>query len=237
EILLDLVEIAVVLAEHDGQLPVDVAAVASCEPGVNPRRLEREVVLAYQSRARPLVVVTKSDLVDDPELAADIARNSAPGVDVVMVSNRSGEGIDELRSLLPPGTTVAFLGASGVGKSTIVNSLAGESIQLEGEVRDGDAKGRHTTTTARLIVLGDLLVIDTPGTRALAVWEVEPGIDLAFPEITALSESCRFADCSHRDEPGCAVRAATESGEIDPERLAHWNLLLDEVTDLHRPEY
>jgi len=206
--------------------------VQALEPGINARRLERELVLAHQSGARPLVVITKSDLVDDPSDAMAAVVAAAPGTDVALVSNRNGDGIDGLRDQLTPGTTVAFLGASGVGKSTLVNSLAGERVQLEGEVRPGDAKGRHTTTAAQLLAVGDLLIIDTPGVRALAVWDIEEGLDLAFPEIAAAAVSCRFDDCTHRDVPGCAVMAEVEAGRIDPERLAHWHQLIDEAIDV-----
>jgi ribosome biogenesis GTPase len=212
-----------------------VVVVQGLEPGLNVRRLERELVLAHESRATPVVVLTKLDLVD-PADALEAAARAAVGVEVVAVSNVTGDGIDQLRSILGRHTTVAFLGASGVGKSTLVNSLAGTSVQLEGEVRSGDHKGRHTTTAARLIVLGDLLVIDTPGVRALAVWEIDHGLALTFPEIERIGEGCRFADCSHRDEPGCAVIAAVATGEVDPARLAHWNQLLDEAEELG-PDY
>jgi ribosome biogenesis GTPase len=209
-----------------------VVVVQALDPGINERRLERELVLAHQSKARPFVVVTKSDLADDPTAAMDVATTAAADVEVALVSNRTGDGIDALRALLPSGTTVAFLGASGVGKSSLVNSIAGERVQLEGEVRPGDAKGRHTTTAAQLLAVGELLIIDTPGVRALAVWDIEEGLDLAFPEIAAAAEHCRFDDCTHRDEPGCAVRAAAEAGEIDPDRLAHWHQLIDEAIDV-----
>jgi ribosome biogenesis GTPase len=209
-----------------------VAVVQACDAGVNPRRLERELVLAHQSGATPIVVITKTDLVDDPTDSVGIARAAAPGVHVYAVSNRTGDGVDALHERLPAGTTLAFLGASGVGKSSIVNSIAGERVQLEGEVRPGDAKGRHTTTAAQLLAVGDLLLIDTPGVRALAVWDIEEGLDLAFPEIAAAAHDCRFDDCRHRDEPGCAVLAALAEGEIDPERLAHWHQLIDEAVDV-----
>jgi ribosome biogenesis GTPase / thiamine phosphate phosphatase len=209
-----------------------VVVVQALDPGVNERRLERELVLAHQSGARPFVVITKADLLPDPSAEMALARAAARGVDIALVSNRTGEGIEALRALMPAGTTVAFLGASGVGKSSIVNSIAGERVQLEGEVRAGDAKGRHTTSAAQLLAVGELLIIDTPGVRALAVWEIEEGLDLAFPEIAAAAERCRFDDCTHRDEPRCAVVAAVEAGEIDPARLAHWHQLIEEAIDV-----
>ncbi len=209
-----------------------VVVVQALDPGINERRLERELVLAHQSGARAFVVITKADLADDPDAAMAPARAAAPNVDVALVSNRTGEGMDALRALMPAGTTVAFLGASGVGKSSIVNSIAGERVQLEGEVRAGDAKGRHTTTAAQLLTVGELLIIDTPGVRALAVWDIEEGLDLAFPEIASAAEGCRFDDCTHREEPGCAVVAEVKAGEIDPARLAHWHQLIDEAIDV-----
>ena len=212
-----------------------VLVVQALEPGINIRRLERELVLAHQSGARPLVVLTKTDVVDDAPSTKAVAEASrcAPRVAVVAVSNRTRAGFDELERLVEPSRTFALLGSSGVGKSTLVNSFAGERVQLEGEIRDGDGKGRHTTTAARLLCLADgRLLLDTPGVRALALWESWEGLAGAFPEIESTGEQCQFADCFHDNEPGCAVIAAVESGTIDADRLESWRTLRDEMAEL-----
>jgi ribosome biogenesis GTPase len=199
-----------------------VLLVEAAHPKVNERRLERALVLAHQSEATPIVVVTKIDLVRDGDAQAEAARSVSPGVDVHPVSNRTGEGLGRLRAALRPGSTVAALGASGVGKSSLVNALAGHEVQLTGGVRRGDAKGKHTTTAAQLIDLGGLLYIDTPGVRALALCGDGTGLDETFTEIAAAAERCRFDDCTHTTEPGCAVRDAVEAGDIRPERADHY---------------
>lgn len=212
-----------------------VFVVQGLEPGVNVRRLERELVLAHQSGATPIVLLTKADLVDRAVVETSLAavRAVAPNVAVFAVSNRTGEGLDEVAAQLEPGRTFALLGSSGVGKSTFVNAFAGEQVQLEGEIRDGDGKGRHTTTAARLIELADgRLLLDTPGVRALALWESWEGLADTFPEIESTAERCGFADCFHDDEPRCAVVAAVEAGEIPAERLESWRALRDEMAAL-----
>jgi ribosome biogenesis GTPase len=212
-----------------------VLVVQALDPGLNPRRLERELVLAHQSGATPVVVLTKTDLVDEATVAESVATAgaTAPGVEVVAVSNRTGEGIGDLGRLVEPGRTFALLGSSGVGKSTLVNTFAGERVQLEGEIREGDGKGRHTTTAARLLILRDgRLLLDTPGVRALALWESWEGLADTFPEIEETAEDCQFADCFHDNEPGCAVIAAAERGDIDPERLENWRRLREEMDEL-----
>ena len=215
---------------------MDVVLVCQAlDPGLNVRRLERELVLAHQSGATPVVVLTKTDVVGPDATAASVAdaQGSAPGCDVIAVSNRTRDGLDRLLALVRPRMTFALLGASGVGKSTLVNTLAGESVQLVAEIRAGDGKGKHTTTAARLIRLSDdRLLLDTPGVRALALWESWEGLALAFSDVEDLAGSCRFADCFHEDEPGCAVIAGTESGVLDPARLASWRHLREEMDQL-----
>lgn len=205
-----------------------VFCIQAMVPGINPRRLERELVLAHQSGADVAVVLTKADLVDDALAQQAIAERSAPGVTVHLVSSTEGTGLDALRASLPPGCTVSMFGASGVGKSTLVNAWAGGPVQLIGEVRAGDSKGRHTTSAARLIRLADdLILLDTPGTRALALWEADDGLTATFPEILAASEHCRFDDCRHTDEPGCGV-----IGVVDQDRLESFRRLRDELDEL-----
>lgn len=203
-------------------------------PGVSARRLERELALAHQSGAEPLVVLTKADLVPEHDDQVAVAAHSAPGVPILVVSAVAGHGMEALRATLHGNGTAAIIGASGVGKSTLVNHLLGAERQVTAEVRDGDLKGRHTTTAAELIPLPDTgYLLDTPGVRALALWRAAEGVDLAFPEITDAPEACRFDDCSHRNEPGCAVLALIEAGEIDPARHRHWMELVDEVEALN----
>jgi ribosome biogenesis GTPase len=201
----------------------------AAHPKVNERRLERALVLAHQSGATPIVVVTKVDLVRDAAAQLDAARSVSAGVMVLGVSNHTRTGLGRLRSALHDGSTVAALGASGVGKSSLVNALAGRDVQLTGGVRRGDSKGKHTTTAAQMIDLGGLLYIDTPGVRALALCGDGTGLDETFTEIAAAAEHCRFDDCHHVNEPGCAVREAVAAGTIRPERLDHYLVLLDEL--------
>jgi ribosome biogenesis GTPase len=206
-----------------------VWVVSSAGTGNNPRRLERYIALAWESGAIPLVVLTKADTVTDLENEVAVARPVAPGVDVVIVSATRGDGLDQLRARLRPGKTIVLLGPSGVGKSTLVNTLAGREILAIGEV-DDEGKGRHTTTHRELVPLIDgALLLDTPGMRELGLWAGDAGLDLAFADIAALSEQCRFRDCRHQTEPGCAVLEAVEKGVLDADRLASWHKLQREA--------
>jgi ribosome biogenesis GTPase len=212
-----------------------VAVVQALDPGLNPRRLERELVLAFQSGATPIVVLTKTDAVSADETAEAVrqAREVSAGAQVLAVSNRTSEGLDQFRAAVQVGQTFALLGSSGVGKSTLVNSLAGEDLLATGEIRSGDGKGRHTTTAARLLKLHDgRLLLDTPGVRALALWESWEGLALAFSDLEGFALHCSFADCFHDDEPGCAVNAAVDASELSTERLESWRRLRDEMAEL-----
>jgi ribosome biogenesis GTPase len=199
----------------------------------NQRRLERELVLAFDSGADPVVLLTKSDLVDDPEPARRELQEVALGVPVLVSSGRTDDGLDELRGMLGPGRTVAFLGASGVGKSTLVNAVLGEQRQATTEVRS-DHRGRHTTVAAELLRVPDDggWLIDTPGVRALSLWLSGRGIEEAFADVFELMDQCRFRDCKHDREPGCAVRLAIEEGRLDPDRFHNLERLVAEEAAL-----
>ncbi len=199
----------------------------------NQRRLERELVLGFDSGADPVVVLTKADLVADPEPARRELQEVALGVPVVVTSGRRDTGLGELRSFIGTGSTVAFLGASGVGKSTLVNALIGEDRQDTTAVRTGDQRGRHTTVAAQLIAVpGGGWLIDTPGVRALSLWLSGQGLERAFADVFELMDHCRFRDCKHDQEPGCAVRQAIADGTLDPERFANLERLVAEEAAL-----
>ena len=199
------------------------------------RRLERELVVVHDSGAEPVIVLSKADLVDDAAARADAVRALVGAVTVHAVSARTGAGIDELKAGLEPGRTVALIGPSGAGKSTLINRFAGEELLPTGEVRERDRRGRHTTVARDLVLLdGGAIVVDTPGLRSVALWDADDGLEEAFGEIEALAKDCRFADCSHRSEPGCAVRAAVARGELDAERVDGYVRLdaeLDQLAD------
>ncbi|MDP2233916.1 MAG: ribosome small subunit-dependent GTPase A [Actinomycetota bacterium] len=201
--------------------------------GVNDRRLERELVLAWESGARPVVVLTKADLVEDADEVARFVSEIAIGVEVIVESAVTGIGIDAVRAAVPLGTTAALLGGSGVGKSTLVNRLVGHEVLLTNETRSGDDKGRHTTVAREMVLVPDGgVIIDTPGMRGLALWDAEEGLSAAFPDMEELAVECRFRDCTHVSEPGCAVVAAVETGELSPRRLESWRRLRTELDSL-----
>ena len=210
-----------------------VFVVESVERGPNPRRIERAVAMAWDAGATPVVLLTKCELSDDVDGAVGLARAGAPFVEVVPLSVVANHGVDEVGRFLTPGTTGVLLGPSGVGKSTLINRLLGEDRMAVSAVRDGDAKGRHTTTHRELVpVPGGGCVIDTPGVRELGLWLSADAVGSAYPEIEAAADGCRFRDCRHRSEPGCAVVAAVEAGRIDPARLAGYHRLRREAERL-----
>jgi ribosome biogenesis GTPase / thiamine phosphate phosphatase len=214
---------------------VDVALIVSALPTPpNQRRLERYVTLAWESGAIPVIVLSKSDLVDDLSAVSAAAHAAAPGVDVVAVSTVTGAGLDHLGALLRAEETAVLLGPSGAGKSTLANQLLGEARLATGAVR-GDGKGRHTTTHRELVRLATgAFLIDTPGLRELQLWAADDGLEAAFADVDEFAARCRFGDCAHDTEPGCAVRRAIEAGELEARRLEHWRDLRRELAHLHR---
>jgi ribosome biogenesis GTPase len=196
----------------------------------NLPRLERELALVWDSGARPVVVLTKADLCEAVDEARSLAESVALGVPVHVTSAVTGVGIDEVRAYLAHGRTLAVIGPSGAGKSTLINVLAGEDLRETREVRVTDHRGRHATVARELVVLPrGGLVIDTPGLRAVGLWESAEGLEHAFPDVIELAAGCKFRDCSHGEEPGCAVRAAVEAGELPVRRLESYRELAAEI--------
>ena len=212
-------EVQIVAANID-----TVLIVTSCNRDFNPRRLERYLALAWESGATPVVVLNKADLYE-----GDVERwytDVMPGVPVAITSAVRGDGLAELREIVRSSGTTALLGSSGVGKSTLINALTGDSGQQVLPIRDSDDRGRHSTTARQLFCLsGGGILIDTPGMRELQLWDAEGGLDQTFADVESLATACRFRDCSHGSEPGCAVLAAVERGELEAGRLDSYHRL------------
>jgi ribosome biogenesis GTPase len=217
---------------------VDVVfLVMALDDDFSPRRLERYLLLARDSGASPVVLLTKPDLsADVPAAVAEVAA-VAGALPVHVLNPRSGEGADALRRYIAHGRTCALLGSSGDGKSTIVNRLVGADVQKTRAVRDADSKGRHTTTHRELVPMpGGGLLLDTPGMRELQLWDVGDAVEQAFEDVERYAPDCRFRDCRHRDEPGCAVKAAVAAGALAGDRLASYLALQDELAHLGRQQ-
>jgi ribosome biogenesis GTPase len=210
---------------------VDLAfVVTSLGPELDPRRIERYLVTIWESGARPEIVLTKADRLDDPAPYLAEVATAAPGVPVHVVSAVTGHGCDELRARIEPGMTAVLLGSSGVGKSTLVNRFVGSELMATTPTRVDDDEGRHTTSHRELILLaGGGVVIDTPGLRELQLADGAAGLEETFSDVDALAAECRFADCTHQGEPGCAVAAAVEAGTLPAARLASWRKLEQEL--------
>ncbi|HEX2960108.1 MAG TPA: ribosome small subunit-dependent GTPase A [Chitinispirillaceae bacterium] len=210
-----------------------VFIVTGLDQNFNLRRIERYLSLAWESKAVPVLLLNKSDLCQDSEEKIDAVASITIGVDTFMLSARFQNGMDFLDNYIKPGKTVAFIGSSGVGKSTIINSLLGTDHLKVNEVSDLGSRGRHTTTFRELIILPTGgMVIDTPGMREIQVWGDESGLEQTFGDIEVLSEQCRFKDCSHENEPGCAIQDAIANGTLDAKRLENYFKLKKEFAYL-----
>lgn len=224
------------IAEQVIAANVDVALLVSALDGdFNPRRVERYLTQCWEPGVRPVIVLNKADVCETPQAKVDEMERAAMGVPVHAVSAKTGQGFDELESFLTRGKTTVLLGSSGVGKSTMVNRLLRRAVQEVQEVRESDSRGRHTTTTRELFAMpcGGLLM-DTPGLRELQLWDADEGISHTFADIESLAACCRFGNCRHDGEPGCAVQSAIAAGELARARLENWRKLQRELAFLKR---
>ena len=207
-----------------------VYVVTALDHDFNVRRVERALALVWESGAQPVLLLSKLDLCDDPEPFLQAMRAVALGVDVHALSAQAGSGLDAAFGALRPGLTAVLIGSSGVGKSTLVNHLLGSEQQRTAYVRASDERGRHTTTRRELFPLASgALLIDTPGMRELGLFDAEDGLQATFDDVERLAAQCRFGDCSHQGEPGCALHAAVTSGELAAERVSSYHKLRREL--------
>jgi len=226
----DTLEAQVIAANID-----TVLVVTGLDGDFNLRRLERYFATARASRAQCAILLNKADLCEDLDARIHDVRAIAPGADVVTISALHGDGIDALRPYLVPGETVAFVGSSGAGKSTLINRLLGRERQATGAVRETDSRGRHTTTHRELLETpSGALLIDTPGLRQLQPWAGEDDVDGAFPDIEELAGECRYRDCAHVGEEGCAVQAAIDNGSLEFDRFSNYRKMRKEAAYLDR---
>lgn len=209
--------------------------IVSLNKNFNLNRIARYISVVLEGGAEPVVILTKADLCDSKESYLEEAGKLSPGLKVHAISAVSGEGMDALEMYFQPEVTIALLGSSGVGKSTLVNAVSGKELMKVSAIREEDSRGRHTTTNRKLIVLPmGTAIIDTPGIRELGMCDVSDGIEDTFSDIMELSSKCRFADCRHGSEPGCAVDAALAEGSLDPERWQLYQKLMSESEDKKR---
>jgi ribosome biogenesis GTPase len=207
-----------------------VFILASLNYDFNINRIMRYITVAWESGGIPVVLLTKADLVEDYEEQVKQVRSQAIGVEVIAVSAVTGKGIEELEQYMKPGKTIVFLGSSGVGKSTMVNALAQEEVMNVNNIREDDSKGRHTTTHRQLVLLKNgVMIIDTPGMRELGMWDIGEGLGEAFTDIEDLFLDCKFSDCTHKSEPGCAVLAAIKEGKLEYSRWKNYLQLKSEA--------
>jgi len=209
--------------------------VSALDGDFNPRRVERYLAQCWESGAKPVIVLNKADACEDARAKTAEMERVAIGTAVCLVSAITGDGFSELEEFLTPGQTLVLLGSSGVGKSTIANRLLGHAVHEVHPVRESDSRGRHTTTSRELFILpGGALLMDTPGLREMQLWGAEDGVAQVFADIDALAGECRFGDCHHDGEPGCAVQAALDAGTLDPARLENRRKLMREQEFLQR---
>ena len=224
------------IAEQIIAVNIDIVfLVMSMNKDFSARRLERYLVAAYDSGANPVVVLTKKDLCDNPSYYIEEAQNIALGSDVIAVSNVTGEGIAELTVLLAGGKTAALLGSSGVGKSSLTNVICGENTMAVQHIREDDDKGRHTTTHRELFIIpsGGVL-IDTPGMREFQLWDNSQSLDSGFKDVEEFAAACKFTDCQHNNEPGCAIQEALDTGALSADRYDSYLKLKKELAFLER---
>jgi ribosome biogenesis GTPase len=217
---------------------VDIVAIAvPLDRPISLNRIERELVIAWDAPAAAVVVLTKADMHPDPDAAAVEVADRCAGVDIVVTSAVDGIGMVRLAEIPKPDRTVVLFGASGAGKSTLANQMLGADVLETGAVRVGDNRGRHTTSARHLLPLpGGGVLLDTPGLRGLQLWGDGGGVEAVFADVEAFAAQCRFRDCAHEAEPGCAVNGAVRTGELDPERLSSYRKLLRELAHLDRQQ-